>query len=645
MCGILGIARSAGARVDLTDDAVVAMRDRMRHRGPDGAGIWRSVDRAFALAHRRLAVVDLSPGGAQPMVSADGRLALGYNGELYNDEELRAELSVLGARFRTRSDTETVLEAFRLFGPEALSKFRGMFALGLVDTRDRTVLLARDPMGIKPLYYWLSRDGDELVFASEVQAILAHPRCAARPDMVGVSAYLTTIRTTIGERTMFSGVRCVRAGECVEFDCSGAGAISSARWEHWTAPPAARVGRVTRAGEADAESSRVRACVGDSVARHLRADVPTCVLLSGGLDSTIIAVETIAARGEGVGGVGGASSVRTYCSGFDDGDGTGDPAIARRVAAGLGTEHTDAAVDEALFAERWPEMVGRLGLPLSTPNEVAINEVARRLRADGQVVALSGEGADELFGGYALPLRQAAVFEMERRRGVGGSREVEHPGLFQLVSNAWIGARLKASVLRPEVWRALEHDAALCAAYTEEFDAVERGMGVSGVGGGGGDGADPLEAHLRFHRRVNLAGLLARLDTATMLEGVEGRTPFADAAIAELAEGLPMSAKFVMGDVGGDGRADGPDLTKIALRAAYRNSGVPAYVLERPKASFPLPFQEWMGSVSPVVRESAFVRELFTPEAIDLVAENPEGAFQLAWPMINVALWARRWWG
>jgi asparagine synthetase B (glutamine-hydrolysing) len=237
-------------------------------------------------------------------------------------------------------------------------------------------------------------------------------------------------------------------------------------------------------------------------------------------------------------------------------------------------------------------------------------------------------------------MHQAALFEMERRGGGEGSASGEPPGLFQLVSNAWIGPRLKASVLRSEVWRALEHDAALCSAYTDDFDTVERGCGAA---------ADPLEAHLRFHRRVNLVGLLGRLDTATMLEGVEGRTPLADVVVAELAEGLPMRAKFAMGDDGegrGSGRSGGGrDRTKIALRAAYRGSAVPAYVLERPKASFPVPFQQWMRSLAPVVRESAFVRELFTPEAIDIVAENPEAAFQLAWPMINVALWARRWWG
>lgn len=644
MCGILGLVRPAQSPVSLSDHTLVAMRDKLAHRGPDGAGLWRSADRSIAIAHRRLAVVDLSNDGAQPFVSPDGRCALVYNGELYNDDEIRRELAAEGVRFRTRSDTETVFAALVKWGVDALPRLRGMYAIGFVDTRAQTLLLARDPLGIKPLYFWKHLAGagiPEITFASEIPAILAHPESSPRPDLITVSAYLTTIRTTLADRTLFADIRTVRPGEAILFDRTARGGMSRV-----SAPIRIAPREMTRVNRCDAVL-RTRGAVRDSVRRHLRADVPACSLLSGGLDSTIVVREMLDA--------GSVSSVRTYASGYDDGQPASDPACALRVAKEWGTEHTHAPITRELFTQRWPEMVARLGLPLSTPNEVAINAVAKALRADGQIVALSGEGADELFAGYELPMRQAAAFEAARLARVvvvgRSAKEIgtgavtvaapslsddlaNDPGAFQLWSNAWVNQQLKASVLRPNIWEALEHDGILTHAYASEFEAIRAETP---------DDADPLESHLRFHRRINLAGLLARLDTATMLEGVEGRTPFADVAIADWAESLPMGFKFVDGQPT-DGHAVRPTQTKQVLRDAYRGD-LPDAVVSRPKASFPLPFQQWMGDVAPAIRQSDVLKEIFISDAIDLVSRDPASVWQLAWPMTNLALWARRWWG
>lgn len=592
MCGILGIATARGREPSLDDRSVARLRDLMTHRGPDDAGLWRREN--VVLAHRRLSVLDPTPGGRQPMVSPDGLTALVYNGELYNDAELRGELEAEGVVFRTSCDTETVLHALTRWGAGALPRFRGMFALGFYDARAHTLTLARDPFGIKPLYY--CRAGTELVFASEVAPILAHPAVTPEPDFAGVSAYLSTIRTTIGERTLFAGVRTLLPGQVLTFDLSG----DELRVTSSELPAAAQ----------DAESTDLRAVVEGSVRAHLRSDRPLCCLLSGGLDSSICA--------HGAAPL--VALLHTYCSGAPDAEAVDgvpqseDFAHARLVADAVGSVHTEAPVSRGLFAERWGQIVSRTGVPLSTPNEVAINEVARTLRTDGHIVTLSGEGADEMFGGYDRPLRLAAAHV------AAGN---DDPGLFQLASTAWVPPDTKPSLLREHVWRGLDGDAHLVETYRETYRRVAVGTD------------DPLDAHLRFLRRVNLAGLLLRLDSATMLESVEGRTPFADVRVAGAADALPMARRFSISPDGAN--------TKTALREAFAGD-LPEAVVRRPKASFPLPFQRWVGDRADALGHP-LLAELFTEAAIEAVRANPSGLWSLAWGMVNLGMWAARWWG
>jgi asparagine synthase (glutamine-hydrolysing) len=572
------------------------------------------------LAHRRLIVVDPSPGGAQPMATADGGFAITYNGELYNNAEIRRELKARGVRFRSASDTETVLMALACWGPSALHRFRGMYALGFYDADGQRLILARDPLGIKPLYYAIARAGghEELVFASEPRAILTHPAIPARPDLVSVSAYLTTIRTVMDGRTLFDGVRTLRPGQAVLHELGGSTLVARP-----LPPPPDEPAPVEDA------QRLVRRAVVDSVRLHLRSDVPLCCLLSGGLDSSIVA--GVAARELG--------ELHTYCSGSRGGP-ADDFHFARLAADAIGTSHTEAPVMRELFRERWPEMVSAQGIPLSTPNEVAINEVARTLRRAGRIVTLSGEGADEVFGGYESPIRDAAEFEgLIQGSGAGAALRASgaHPGEFQLHASAWMSVAAKSGVLREPVRRGTESDHALIEFYRHEFESCRAACG-------GRDGAPMLEAlapHLRFQRRVNLAGLLQRLDTATMLAGVEGRTPLADVAICALAESLPVADKLSLPEAAGGSGTIG---TKLVLRRAFRDD-IPREVMDRPKASFPLPFQDWVGDHASMLSASSFAREIFEPAAIAAVASDPARLWQLAWPMINIAMWGRCWWG
>ena len=605
MCGIAGEICARGSAHDPNPEAVARMRDRLAHRGPDDAGLWS--DARAALGHRRLSVIDPTPAGHQPLSTPDGRFTLVYNGELYNDAELRRALESDGCQFRTACDTETVLLALATWGTAALTRFRGMYALALWDAAERRCLLARDPLGIKPLHY-IRTDG-RLLFASEIPALFEHPSAEPAPDWPVISSYLTSIRTTLGDRTMFDGVRTLRPGEALLCDASGDGlAVEPLDW--WSDRP--------RASDA-----KLRDAIEESVRLHLRADVPTCSLLSGGIDSTVVAAVAMGELG----------ALDTYCAGaVSPGSAEDDFAFAGRAARSIGSRHHEARVDGALFVERWQELVAHNGVPMSTPNEVAINEVARALRADGKVVTLSGEGADELLGGYELPMSNAAAHvaqtEAHADRDGGGGR-------YQYLANAWTAPNLKHVILHDTPLAATEGDQLALAVCGQEFDGLAAQAEAECA-----DEPEPkrrLQAHLRYQRRVNLEGLLRRLDTSTMHASVEGRTPLADHVVAALCERLPMQQKFLPAE---DGRAA---RTKIALREAAAGL-VPPEILSRPKASFPLPFEGWIGEMSSAF-DGAFARSVFKEAAIARVSADPAALWHLAWPMLNVAMWGRHWWG
>jgi asparagine synthase (glutamine-hydrolysing) len=598
MCGIVGAVCSIGSHLSIGEREIVRMRDRLTHRGPDDAGLW--LRPWGAIGHRRLSIRDLSDAGHQPMVSDCGGAVLAYNGELYNDAELRTDLAAFGTPFRSTGDTQTLLAALQRWGIAARDRLRGMYALAYVDEARRTLTLARDPLGIKPLYYWSGRvrGQREVVFASEPSAILLHPAVSKKPDTAGVDAYVSTIRTTLGERTLFEGVRCVRAGQWLVFDL------------HDLEADPTSIESCPLGSRADAKNTH--AIIEDSVRQHLATDVPLCSLLSGGLDSTIIAA--IASR-EG-------SGLHTYAAGFHDAARDDDDlSCAARVAAELGVTHAQVHLTSDTFTQVWAEMIARLGVPLSTPNEVAIHAVAQRLAGDGYKVALSGEGADELFAGYDQALVQASEFWAAHPRA-----SVHELALHELEANAWVPLSLRSVILRG---RAAASDA-LMETIEREWAWCEQAAARCG---GPSEG---LAIHLHYQQRVNLVGLLGRLDTAMMLASVEGRTPMADRLVSLHANGLALADRIAWRD-------DGVE-TKIALRRAFAST-LPHEALTRAKASFPLPFQGWMRAWSPRVRTSALVREVFADAAVALVAEAPEAAWRLAWPMINLALWDAQHWG
>ncbi|MDH6113397.1 asparagine synthase (glutamine-hydrolyzing) [Kitasatospora sp. MAP12-15] len=543
MCGIAGwisFDQDLSARTDEID----AMTASLAPRGPDAAGIWTSPH--AALGHRRLAVIDPA-GGAQPMtVEQDGRtvLVLSYSGEVYNHQELRAQLQARGHHFRSRSDTEVVLRAFLEWGSAFVTRLNGMYAFALWDPRTEELLLVRDRLGIKPLYYQRTADG--VLFGSEPKALLAHPAVEPVVDLDGLRELLGF--TVTPGHAVYRGMRQVRPGHTVLV--SRASLREQPYWqlearEHTDDLP-------TTIGV-------VRELLEDTVARQLVADVPLSTLLSGGLDSSIITA--LAARHLG------ASQLRSFAVDFthhtenftpDPQRASPDAPFARALAAHAGTLHSEAVLDTVALTDprHWDAVLRARDLPLGlgdsdTSLYLLFQEVRRH-----STVALSGEAADELFGGYWW-FHQPAVIAADTFPWIAAA---------QLFSPA--GTPARESLLAPTLLRDLDLDGYRAARYREALRAVPHLAGESAA-----EHRMREFAHLHLTRSVPY--LLDRKDRLSMAHGLEVRVPFCDHRLVEYAFNIPWSMKSF------DGRE------KSILRAATTDL-LPASISSRPKSPYPL---------------------------------------------------------
>jgi asparagine synthase (glutamine-hydrolysing) len=377
MCGILGVASLDGTA---SNDLLLRMRDTLRHRGPDDEGTWMSADRRVGLAHRRLAIIDLSPAGQQPLADESGRLQISFNGEIYNYRELRAELEGLGRRFRTSTDTEVILQAYDEWELGCLERLNGMFAFGLFDAARDRLLLARDRAGEKPMFY--RADHRSLVFASELKALFADPACPRRLDVGSLDHYLA-FGYVPGDRCLVEGVRKLPAGHALTFDVRS-GALE--RWRYWHLPGAFTGAPNVADEELVDELDRL---LQDSVRLRMIADVPVGVMLSGGVDSSL--VTAMAARVS-------SRPVKTFTISFP-GYGSFDEApYAKLVARHFGTDHVELAGEPATV-DLLPELARQYDEPIADSSMVPTYLVSKLIRREA-TVALGGDGGDELFGGY-----------------------------------------------------------------------------------------------------------------------------------------------------------------------------------------------------------------------------------------------------
>ena len=569
MCGIAGVFSHAGPTVDANE--LQAMRDAMSARGPDGAGAWLTETGNVGLAHRRLAIVDLSAAGAQPM-ERDGCVIV-FNGEIYNYRALRTQLEAGGHVFRSHSDTEVLLALYAAHGPAMLSRLRGMYAFALWDGRARRLFLARDPFGIKPLYW--ADDGRSFRFASQVKALLKSP-VDTRPEPAGHVGFF--LWGSVPEPwTLYRGIRALPAGHWLSVDAGGPGAPVSFGDVTDLLSDACR--RPTASGYRQAIAA-IADGLRDSVRAHLEADVPVGVFLSAGLDSTLLASQ-VAATG---------TQPLTVTLGFHEFRGTSDDEapLAETVARGLGADHATVWVRRGDFEGERERILDAMDQP--SIDGVNTWFVAKAAVARGLKVALSGLGGDELFGSYPsfrdIPRMVRLMRQPARIPGLGASfRRLAGPLIARYTSPKYAGlleyggtpggAYLVRrglympwelpSVLDPDLvrdgWRALETRAKLDATV----DTVSKPrLAVSAL-------------EMCWYMRNQL---LRDADWAGMAHSLEIRVPLVDWPLLAVA-----SSVF----------AAHPGMTKrdVVAAAAPR---LPRELLERPKTGFSVPVHEWIQS-------------------------------------------------
>jgi asparagine synthase (glutamine-hydrolysing) len=625
MCGIAGIV--SRDRLGPDDQArATAMRDVMSYRGPDGAGLH--ADARAVLAHRRLSIVDLA-GGHQPLSNETGTTWITFNGEIYNHRDVRAQLEGAGHTYRTRSDTETIVHAYEQWGDECVQHFRGMFAFAIWDGAARRLLLARDRLGVKPLYWAMA--GDRLLFASEIKAILKSGLVAAKPNARVLSEVLAT-RGTAGEETMFEGVYKLLPGHRLVFE-DGRVRIE----KYWDLPldgPDPELERMHDGALID----RFRSLLQESVRLRLMSDVPLGMFLSGGIDSSAIAA--LMAREID-------RPVDTFSVAFADRR-FSELEYARAVARAIGANAHEIVIDDRDFFAALPRLVWHEDEPIAHPSSVPLHFVSVLARQH-VVVVLTGEGSDELLAGYGkypravINWRAGTVYERlvpaAVRASVAGSLVPRLPGRAgRYARRSFLAMPRNASAMFLDNFagmpvrqqRELLSATALAGgdAYSSSLAYFNEVNGRSGL----------LGRLLHTDMKTYLVELLMKQDQMSMSASIESRVPFLDHVLVEFAARLPDRLKLR------------GFTTKRILREALRGL-LPEEILTRPKMGFPVPFGEWTRDRwQPVVRDVLLDRRtrergLINPAAVEqLLAAHRDGATaggDAIWALVNLELWYR----
>ncbi len=621
MCGISGIFRPDGGPVD--SRRVVRMREAMVPRGPDGYGL--SQGPGFALGHRRLAILDLSDAGRQPMTNEDGSVTIVFNGEIYNFAELRPQLETAGHRFRSTCDTEILVHGYESWGMEGLLKrIQGMYALALVDSRRGELHLARDPLGKKPLFYrW---HGGELAFASSARALALGLEATPDIDLVAVDDLLWNLYIP-APRTVFVGVEKLLPGRALSLDHDG----RRRDFVHWQ-PDFFHAEQ----GVDEAEwLERLEAALLKAVKRRLVADVPVGILLSGGVDSGVITA--LAAQA--------ARRVQTFSVASDD-PAFDESRFAAAVARRYGTDHHELPV-RSTVREDLPRLVAAMGEPMtdtSAANVFAIAQLARQ----SVTVALTGDGGDEGFGGYRsfwayhLADRLRRLVPVRARAPLGklaqGLRQAPgilgRAGLFLHRTAApldkvyrhagFLSAQTRADLFTPAFLQQVNGHLP-----TDHYLSLLAGA----------NGACRVDQVMQLHMRTVLPDdFLAKVDLATMGASLEARCPFLDVEVVELAMAIPARTRFLRGQ------------RKGLLRELGRRL-LPREVVDRRKKGFAAPVARWFNQpiwfelvedlvLGPQVERRGWFRR----DTLNRIVNEHRGGHdwgQLLWTLIILELWIR----
>jgi len=644
MCGIAGIVAVDGLDEQAASRAL-RMRDVMTYRGPDEAGLH--CDRHAALAHRRLSIVDLS-SGQQPLSNEDGSIWVIFNGEIYNHADIRKDLEAHGHVYRTRSDTETLVHAYEQWGDACVERLRGMFAFAIWDGPRRRLLLVRDRLGIKPLYW--TRTPDALLFGSEIKALLASGLVEPRANESVLPEVLST-RYTSGEETLFRGVRKLMPGHLLVFE---GGRVATRRY--WDVPQR-DVNVSTREGISSPQASalggqpsalrnidpvaRFKELLEESVRLRLMSDVPLGMFLSGGIDSSAIAALMTRAIDR---------PVQTFSVAFKD-RAYNELGYAREVAQAIGAVSHETVIDDGDFFGALPKLIWHEDEPIAHPSSVPLYFVSALARQHVTVV-LTGEGSDELLAGYgkypraAWNWRAGTIYERMLPAPIRDSiargvlpmlpprlaRDAPPPFLAMARTPESMFFDNFASIRIADQQRLLSSPlrdlATNAGAYGASLSHFNTPNGASTL----------LDRLLYADIKTYLVELLMKQDQMSMAASIESRVPFLDHKLVEYAATLPDEWKL-------NGWT-----TKRILREAMKRL-LPESILNRPKMGFPVPFASWTrGGWNQVVRDVLLDRRsrergLIDPQAVDRLlidhaAGRTEGGDRL-WSLFNLELWYR----
>lgn len=563
MCGIVGYAGRAGA---LTPDHIAAMRDTIAHRGPDACGLWSSSDGAVVFGHRRLAILDLSPTGAQPMLNSTATSVVVFNGEIYNHEELRRDLSGLGVRFAGRSDTEVLLAAYDAWGDRCVERLRGMFAFAIYDRVRGLLFMARDRAGEKPLYWAMHRNG--IVFASELKALLQDPAFPRRLAPESLAHYLS-FGYVPSDKSILEGVHKLRPAHCMTWSLAGGAAVTRKYWEL----PAAAADEGVRPEQLLDELQQL---LTSAVTEQLVADVPLAVLLSGGVDSSL--VTAIAVRAS-------ASKVRTFTVTLPDAPLLDEARFARSVADFLGTDHVELPLDQSsvgiitTLAAQYDEPIADSSM---IPTYLLAKTVSRHCK-----VVLGGDGGDELFGGYRSYQTLLTRERQQRHLPAAGrsllaaaARYLLPPGTKGRNPLMGLGGGIADAIAQSAVWTddfdfartspLLERNSPAQTPKQWRRSLVDAERGLPGAA---------MAADFRSYLPEDI---LVKVDRASMLCSLEVRAPFLDRRIIEFAFArVPNQLRATLAE------------RKILLKRLARRLLPPTLDIDR-KQGFTIPTSKWL---------------------------------------------------
>ena len=639
MCGIAGFVLPQAALAHGEIEARLwAMIGTLRHRGPDDEGVW--TDGLGALAHARLSIIDLSAAGHQPIAGAGGEVWLSYNGEIYNFLELRGELAALGYVFRSRTDSEVIANGWHAWGPRLFGRLRGMFALALWDRRSRRLILARDRIGKKPLYYAPPGNANRqaFLFGSEIKALLAWPGMARIPNLAAIDHYLT-LQYVPAPDTAFAGVHRLPPAHYLVVGADAEGSwLEPELVRYWELPEP----QATHAAQNPIELQReLVAHLEEAVRLRMIADVPLGAFLSGGVDSS--AVVAMMARA-------GAGRVKTFSIGFPAKE-YDETRYARMVAERYGTEHEEFIV-EPDAAAILPKLVWHYGEPFADPSAIPTYYVSQMARRH-VTVALNGDGGDEAFLGYA---RYRAMHHLDRIDRLPGGLGRGRSAVARLLgmAPASIGRKLRLPQIRDMLDAPMGEPARRYAGAIAFFGDCDKmaGYGEAMQGQLAHSALDLLAPY--FARAENLVAganradfhtylpddLMVKVDVASMAHGLETRSPLLDHVLLEWAARIPSETRMAGGR------------TKALFKAAMAPY-LPRAILHRRKMGFGCPIDQWLRRelkelaydtlLAPAARERGLMRPEYVKRLLDEHCAYRANHHTRLWALLMLELWFRTW--